>query len=103
MSRIVIERQELYALLEERFREHRSANGCQVCKTPFPFYCDASNGVNWKVAVLPPCERSCRTMLAGLVDELAKRYQLTAPLWRTYHRQFAAPAIPASAGTATGD
>ena len=106
MSRIVIERQELYALLEERFREHRSATGCQVCKTPYPFFCDASNGVNWRVAVLPQCERSCRTMLAGIVDEMSKRYQLTPPLWRTYHRQFAAAAVPAtriSTATAASD
>lgn len=100
MSRIVIERQELYALLEERFREHRSANGCQVCKTPFPFYCDSENGANWRVAVLPACERSCRAALSGIVDELSKRYKLSAPLWRTYHRQFAAAAAPAAANPA---
>jgi len=87
MNRTVIERQSLYALLEERFREHRRSSGCNVCKTPFPFYCDSADGANWRVAGLPACERSCRTALAGIVDEMARKYQLSPPLWRTYQQQ----------------
>jgi hypothetical protein len=98
MNRIVIERQDLYAILEERFQERRAASGCEVCKTPFPFYCDSSDGANWRVAGLPACERSCRTALAAIVEEMAQKYQLSPPLWRTYHRQLrAASAVAAAA------
>jgi hypothetical protein len=87
MNRTVIERQQLYSLIEERFREHRRVAGCQVCKTPFPFYCDSTDGANWRVAVLPACERHCRKTLAGIVEDMAQKYELAAPLWRTYQRQ----------------
>ena len=95
MNRIVIERQDLYALLEERFRLHRDRTGCQVCKTPFPFFCDSDDGVNWRVAVLPACERACRQTLAAIVVEMANKYELSPPLWRTYHRRQVAAAAAA--------
>ncbi len=93
--RTVIDRQELYVLLEERFRLHRANAGCLVCKTPFPFFCDATDGVNWRVAPLPTCDRACRKTLAAIVDEMSGKYQLSPPLWRTYHRSLS----PAAAGS----
>lgn len=95
MDRTVIERQELYALLEERFREHRAAAGCLACKTPFPFYCDSPDGANWRVAVLPACDKACRKTLTAIVDELAGKYQLSTPIWRSYHRSLSAAASAA--------
>jgi len=80
--RTVIDRQDLYKLLEERFRAHRARTGCLVCKTPFPFFCDSPEGANWRVAVLPACERSCRKTLLAIVDEMAAKYELSPPLWR---------------------
>ena len=84
MNRTVIPRQDLYALLEERFRQHRAATGCLSCKTPFPFFCDSSDGPNWRVADLPSCDRACRKTLNAIVAEMANQYELAPPLWRTY-------------------
>ncbi len=85
MNRVVIPRQDLYDLLHDRFREAQA--GCPSCKTPFPFYCDTSDGPNWRVAVPPMCESQCRTKLLAIVSQMASEYQLSPPLWRQQHQR----------------
>ena len=77
MTRKALSTAQLYAILEQEFRERKSPE-CATCRVPLPFFRAPPDEVsaNWHIGTPSECPHHCQVIIAEILAKLWSQYDI---------------------------